>query len=240
MPCNETQTFCVVQGMSEPMTTPEAKGYRGLGMEGFIARWYARTTQKDLSEYVELAQRITHEFPPGSTLLDVAPGPGYLAIELAAAGRAYDVSGLDISRTFVAMAQQKARDRGVTVDFMEGNAAVMPYGQDTFDLVVCRAAFKNFSEPIRALLEMYRVLKPGKTAMIIDLRRDVSWDAVTSYVDGLGLGFWNALVTRWTFKLMLIKRAYTREQMQAFVSQTPFKRAFITETPIGFELRLQK
>ena len=51
-----------------------------------------------------------------------------------------------------------------------------------FDLVVCRAAFKNFSEPLKALNETHRVPKPGGKAIIIDLRMDASWEEVVAYV----------------------------------------------------------
>ncbi len=60
------------------------------------------------------------------------------------------------------------------MDFRRGNASSMPLDAEAFDFVFCRAAFKNFSEPVRALQEMYRVLKPGGQALIIDLRRDAS------------------------------------------------------------------
>ncbi len=50
----------------------------------------------------------------------------------------------------------------------------MPFESETFDFLLCRAAFKNFTEPLQALREMCRVLKPGGRALIIDLRRDTS------------------------------------------------------------------
>ena len=59
------------------------KGYKGLGMEGFTAKWYASQTIKSLDEFMALARRVADELPPGSRVLEVAPGPGYFAIELA-------------------------------------------------------------------------------------------------------------------------------------------------------------
>ena len=43
-----------------------------------------------------------------------------------------------------------------------------------FDFLLCRAAFKNFGQPVRALQEMCRVLKPGGRGLIIDLRHGAS------------------------------------------------------------------
>ena len=51
----------------------------------------------------------------------------------------------------------------------------------SFDLIICRAAFKNFSEPLQALHEMHRVLKPGGKALIMDLRRDASLEDIKTH-----------------------------------------------------------
>jgi ubiquinone/menaquinone biosynthesis C-methylase UbiE len=37
----------------------------------------------------------------------------------------------------------------------------MPFPAESFDLILCRAAFKNFSRPVEAIDEMHRVLKPA-------------------------------------------------------------------------------
>ena len=78
------------------------------------------------------------------------------------------------------MATENARKAGGEVDFCQGNAASMPFSQETFDLIVCRAAFKNFSRQSDAIDEIYRVLKPGGNAIIIDLETDEApqWKAV--------------------------------------------------------------
>ncbi len=160
----------------------ESKAYKGMGMEGGIARWYAKVTRKDYAEFRKLAARLADDLPPGSSVLEVAPGPGYLAIELAKFGR-YAVTGLDISETFVSIARKNAAEAGVQVDFRHGNASAMPFADESFDLIVCRAAFKNFSEPVKALAEMRRVLKPDGRAMMIDLRRDTPKEEIDAYVD---------------------------------------------------------
>jgi len=54
----------------------------------------------------------------------------------------------------------------------------MPFESGRFAFVACRAAFKNFSEPVRALEEIHRVLKPGGRGWIGDLRRDASLESV--------------------------------------------------------------
>jgi hypothetical protein len=72
------------------------KGYKGIGMEGRIATWYAKNTWKDIAEFRRLADRFAQDTPADSHILEVAPGPGYLSIELAKRGQ-YAITGLDIS-----------------------------------------------------------------------------------------------------------------------------------------------
>ena len=141
-----------------------------MGMEGSVARWYEKTTRKDMNQYQELAMRLEANLPAGSDVLEVSPGPGFLSIELARSGKLH-VHALEISKTFVDLASRNAADAHVNVDIQQGNASAMPFAENGFDLLVCRAAFKNFSEPVEALQEMHRVLRPGASGVIIDLRR---------------------------------------------------------------------
>ena len=98
--------------------------------------------------------------PPGGSVLERSARPwSTFSIELAKLG-SYSITGLDISHTFVEIASKKAGEAGVHVDFRQGNASRMPFADDTFDFLLCRAAFKNFGQPVRALQEMCRVLKP--------------------------------------------------------------------------------
>ena len=100
------------------------KAYKGLGMEGSTARWYDRTTRKDMPEFKALALRIAAAVPSGGSVLEVAPGPGFLSIELAKRG--LQVRGVDISKTFVQIAQRNAAADGVQALFELGNAAALP------------------------------------------------------------------------------------------------------------------
>lgn len=217
------------------------KGYKGIPLEGPLARWYAKVTRKDLDDYRRLAGSLAGRIGPGSAVLEVAPGPGYLAIELAKLGP-YRVVGLDISRSFVRMAAEDARKSGVPVEFRHGDAAAMPFEPDSFDLLVCRAAFKNFSEPVGALDEMHRVLKPGGEALIIDLRGDVRPAELDTFVDGMGLGRFDAFATKWIFRTVLIKRAYTSDQFRKMATDSRFGlgACAIEESSIGVEVTLRK
>jgi ubiquinone/menaquinone biosynthesis C-methylase UbiE len=213
------------------------KAFKGMGMEGFIANWYARQTGKNLDEFKKLAHQLSSQIKAGDRVLEIAPGPGYLAIELAKLTRCRMI-GLDISRTFVGIAIANAEKAGVDVCFEQGDAADMPYPANAFNFIVCRAAFKNFARPLVALNEMHRVLKRGGTALVIDLRKDFSPQAIREYTEGKGLI--NGAIIKWTFNTMLKKRAYTQEGITKLASQSQFGGSDLRLDPIGFELWLHK
>jgi ubiquinone/menaquinone biosynthesis C-methylase UbiE len=221
----------------EGMTTA-AKAYKGMGMEGSIARWYDRTTRKDMAEFRKLAGRIAAVAPPGGTILEIAPGPGFLSIELSRRG--LRVRAVDISKTFVEIARRNAVSEGIDAQFEIGNAAALPVEDASVDFAVCRAAFKNFGEPVKALAEMRRVLRPGGTALLIDMRRDVSVAEIRRYVDGLGVGFLNRWFMMLVFRSMLIKRAYPLAEIRSMTAEAGWTEPKLELTPVGFEAWMKK
>jgi len=219
------------------MTT--TKAYKGLPMEGMIATWYAKTTFKDLKRHKLMAKQLVEKIPANGKVLEIAPGPGYFCIELARLGN-YQITGLDISKSFVDIARKNAMEAGLKIDFREGNASAMPFQENTFDFTFCQAAFKNFSEPVKAIAEMYRVLRPGGLSVIADLRRDASADEIDREVKGMGLGRVNQFLVRWTFDQMLLKSAYSVDEMKTMVAQTPFGKCKLTADGIGLQVVLEK
>ncbi len=219
--------------------TTTTKPYRGLAMEGMIASWYTRSTLKDIQRHKLMAQQLAPKIAAGASVLEIAPGPGYFCIELAKLGD-FRITGLDISKSFVEIARGNAAKAGAHIDFRLGNASDMPFPDASFDFTFCQAAFKNFSQPVRAIEEMYRVLRPGGTALIVDLRRDASPDDIAREVDAMGLGMFDRLFTKWTFKVMLLKTAYSVEQMESMIAQTSFKGGKIETGGIGFQAWLRK
>jgi len=222
------------------MTTlamPKPHGDRG--MEGMVAKWYAANTGEVMKEYTDLAERMSRAIPRGSAVLEVAPGPGYFSIELAKRG-SYAITGLDISRTFVKMASERAANTGVDVKFVQGSASNMPLQRDSFDFLLCRAAFKNFADPVRALKEMCRVLKPGGRGLIIDMKGDASRADIDDYVDAMTLSWFNKVMTRLAFRTVLLKSAYTADQFRQMLAQTDFRQVEISDAGIGLEISMTK
>jgi len=208
-------------------------------MEGMIASWYAKTTFKDLKRHKLMAKQLVEKIPANGKVLEIAPGPGYFCIELAKLG-SYQITGLDISKSFVEIARRNAAEAGLKIDFRQGNASNMPFKDNTFDFTFCQAAFKNFSEPVKAIAEMYRVLRPGGLSVIADLRRDASAEEIEREVKGMGLSRINEILVRWTFDQMLLKSAYSVDEMKDMIAQTQFGKSKIDTNGIGFQVWLEK
>jgi ubiquinone/menaquinone biosynthesis C-methylase UbiE len=232
------QESYLVRHISNKETAME-KAYKGFGMEGSVAHRYEKTTRRDMAEYRRLAERFASGFPEGGDILEVAPGPGFLSIEMAKTGR-LRVTGLDISKTFVEIARRNASEVGVKVDFQNGNASQMPFADDSFDFLVCRSAFKNFTDPVGALREMRRVLRPGRRGVILDLRHDASWSEIRKYVDGLNLPFFARMIEMCIFRFMLVPRAYTQQDFEAMLRQVPFASTEVRANSIGMEVWFER
>ena len=87
---------------------------------------------------------------------------------------------------------------------------------------------------------MYRILRSKGVAVIVDLRRDASQEGIEREVKGMGLGCTDEIMTRWTFKQMLLKSGYCVPEIKEFVAQTPFGKYKIDTNDIGFQLWLEK
>lgn len=209
-------------------------------MEGIVARWYAglRGTQRQLEVYRKQASQLTDGLPNGAAVLEVAPGPGYLAVEMARLGR-FRVTGLDISHTFVQIACENARRAALSIDFRQGDVAGMPFDAESFDLLVCQAAFKNFMHPVIALDEMHRVLRGGGEAVIQDMTKSASHADIESEVSTMDLGRLNTFMTKATLE-MLRRRAYSPAQFERLAAESAFQTCEIRLDGIGMEVRLRK
>lgn len=214
--------------------------FKGPEMEGAVARWYTklRSSERQIQEYRRQAAQLTAGLPADAKVLEVAPGPGYLAIEITRLGK-FEVTGLDISHTFVQIASDNAREAGVTVDFHQGDAALMPFADGSFDLIVCQAAFKNFNHPVGALNEMHRVLRGGGTAVIQDMSNDASHTDIEREVETMQLGWLSAFTTKATLE-MLKRRAYSPARFKQLAAESRFGTCEIRSEGIGLEVRLKK
>lgn len=130
------------------------------------ARAYADTAQaKDDAAHARLAALVGPK--PTDRVLDVACGPGFLTLAFAA--QCAEAVGVDATDALLDIARDNARARGVAnATFESGDASELPYADESFDIVVCRAAFHHFPNPGRVLGEMRRVVRTGGAVMVAD------------------------------------------------------------------------
>jgi SAM-dependent methyltransferase len=96
---------------------------------------------------------------PGTKMLDVACGAGQIAIPAARQG--VQVTGIDIATTQIEQARSRAQAEGLAVQFEEGDAEMLPYGDAAFDLVVSLIGAMFAPRPDRVAAELIRVCRPG-------------------------------------------------------------------------------
>jgi SAM-dependent methyltransferase len=106
---------------------------------------------------------------PGMHVLDVGCGPGSITLglaELVAPGR---VVGIDVQPSQIEQARALAGARGVAnVRFEAADLYRLPFADGTFDAVFAHGVLMHLHEPVRALMELRRVLRPGGVAGLRD------------------------------------------------------------------------
>lgn len=213
---------------------------KDLPITGAMAKWYDKNTrQARLNEMKRYADIVTANAPKGAAVLEVAPGPGYLSIELAKRG--FSVTGVELSADFVEIEKRNAANEGASVDFKQGNADALPIDDGSMDFIICSAAFKNFKEPLKAMREMHRVLKSGGTALILDMNREHTKAEVEEELRNTpemkGFDRW---FVKLSFNTFLKSGAYTRSEFEELISQTTFASSKIIKQGIGFQVWLRK
>jgi ubiquinone/menaquinone biosynthesis C-methylase UbiE len=110
---------------------------------------------------------------PGMRLLDCGCGPGTMTIEIAELVAPSEVIGIDIGDEQITRARQLAVEQGIpNVHFEKANIYNLPFSNHTFDAVFSHALLEHLQDPLAALREMYRMLKPGGMVMV----RTPDWD----------------------------------------------------------------
>lgn len=113
-------------------------------------------------------------------VLELGPGPGWIGISLAKRRQDIRVTGVDISSTYVDIANQNAAQEGVDdrVDFRKGDACRLDdFADGTLDAVISNQSFHYWEPPGDVLREVARVLKPNGIFCIGDDRRDLTFMA---------------------------------------------------------------
>ncbi|SFB55789.1 Methyltransferase domain-containing protein [Amycolatopsis marina] len=78
------------------------------------------------------------------------------------------LTGIDFSPAMLGIARRCAADLGRSVDLREGDAQQLPFPDASFDTVVCTLSLCGIADERTAIAEMYRVLRPGGTLLLLD------------------------------------------------------------------------
>jgi ubiquinone/menaquinone biosynthesis C-methylase UbiE len=111
------------------------------------------------------------EISPIDSVLDVACGTGELERLLLSDYSTLKIVGVDISEEMLAIAEEKCRVYP-QVSFHNASASALPFANNSFDVIVSANSFHYFDDPLAALMEMQRVLKPNGKVVILDWCKD--------------------------------------------------------------------
>ncbi|MDX1673007.1 MAG: ubiquinone/menaquinone biosynthesis methyltransferase, partial [Balneolaceae bacterium] len=106
---------------------------------------------------------------PGDRVLDCATGTGDLAIEFKKkVGSEGYVLGTDFCKEMIELAPEKAASEELEVDFEVADAMDLPYDDDRFDISSIAFGIRNVDDPVMALKEMARVVRPGGRVVVLE------------------------------------------------------------------------
>ncbi len=103
------------------------------------------------------------------SILDIATGTGDLAINLVETG-AKKIVGLDISAGMLEVGKKKINEKKLanTIEMVVGDSEDLPFKENSFDAVTVAFGVRNFDNLEKGLAEIYRVLKPGGTFVVLE------------------------------------------------------------------------
>jgi ubiquinone/menaquinone biosynthesis C-methylase UbiE len=98
-------------------------------------------------------------------VLEVAVGTG-LNLPLYPPG--VTITGVELSPAMLAQARQRAADHGIEADLRQADAQALPFDDASFDTAVCTLSLCTIPDPVAAIAEMRRVLRPGGLILLFD------------------------------------------------------------------------
>lgn len=131
------------------------------------ARLLQERTSLRLDGFLDLLNRHLESVP--SDILEVGCGQGIRTAMMARAYSAAQITGFDRSDELLASARLQKEPN---LTFAAGDLYHLPYKDKSFDLVYARLVFMHLTDPVAAIDELQRVLKPGGTLLIEDADRD--------------------------------------------------------------------
>ncbi len=135
------------------------------------------------------ASFLLSHLTPGMALLDVGCGPGTITADFAARLGDGSVVGIDLAEEVVALAREHPSSSGADLTFLVGDVYGLEFEDASFDVVFAHQVLQHLGQPVDALREMRRVLKPGGLLAV----RDGDYGAFTWYPADSALDRWLAV-----------------------------------------------
>jgi ubiquinone/menaquinone biosynthesis C-methylase UbiE len=187
-------------------------------------------------------------------LLDIGTGPGWLLLAVKKQLPDIELTGIDIAPAMVALAQKNLTAAGKgdcpssgppqaagtvpftsTVAICQGSASTLSFPDNHFDMVVSTASMHHWPAPVESFNEIYRVLKPGGSALIYDLVRNVPKPIAQQLRREFGLF---PVVALWLHSFE--EPFYTTDGLLAIAKKSSFQTADLQFTGGLCRLKLQK
>jgi ubiquinone/menaquinone biosynthesis C-methylase UbiE len=200
--------------------------------------FYNRISQTSIFQqnYKELAKDITSYCDTGR-ILDVGTGPGWLLIHLHRSSPLFRLYGTDASPSMVEKALKNILEQHLSgeIEVQVASADQIPYDDNFFDCVVSTGSLHHWKDPVAAINEIYRVLKPDQYALLYDIASDTP----KSVLDEAGRSFGRMRVfLLWIHAFM--EPFYSQEQFSLLPSDTLFIHGSAEFVGVMYCLVLQK
>ena len=150
---------------------------------------YARMAQGSLMRliYRRFISDLAGSLPPGTRLLDVGTGPGYLLSYLGRVRPDLNLWGLDFSPDMIRRARHRGLASRAAPRCLVADACRLPFPAGVFGQVVATFSFHIWPCPLAGLQELRRVLAPGGRAWVYELRREASLQDLRAFARETGL-----------------------------------------------------
>jgi len=179
--------------------------------------------------------RLAKELPSGAQILDVATGTADLAIALSML-RDVHIIGVDISAGMLAIGKRKVEDKKLDeiIQLQQADSEKLPFDDDSFHLATAAFGVRNFEHLETGLSEMYRVVKNGGRAIILEFSKPAVFPVKQMY--NLYFRYWLPFIGRLFSR---DKRAYT--YLPESVQEFPEDQDFLNKMKkVGFHSMRQK
>ncbi len=210
------------------MDTRGEKQY--IHMPVFAAKLYDNLTRiRGVKKgFEEIASLVNEQLKEGK-LLDIGTGPGRLLKAIHMINPHMELYGLDISASMLDVANRNLQDIK-NIDLQVGNIVKTDYPSDFFDCIVSSGSFYNWDHPFEGLNEIYRILKPGKTAFIFESTKSYNQELLNTRLKE-NLREYNFVRKYFSmyFLTKQLRRTYALHEFDSILGKCRFEKSYLID-----------